>query len=229
MTLPFVSALMATYNRYPDHARLVEEAVVCFLAQDYPADSCELLIWSDAFPQKLFCREPGVRVINSERFTSLGMKRNAMVAAAKGDLVMCWDDDDLYQPWRLSQAVAGIGNADYWKPNGNWLAMDGRLAPVYDHVRHNAGVFRKSAFWRVGGYPPLSQGEDLAMDRKLRELAWTEEVLDPKAFPTIYRWGVSPVHLSVNDYAAIGRRELIPGRYEVRGALHDPSLFDHRR
>ena len=70
MTLPMLSCLCPTFRR----PRLLENAIACFLAQDYPANRRELIILDDAgqFPAS---HGPNWRLISlPSRFRSLAVK-----------------------------------------------------------------------------------------------------------------------------------------------------------
>ena len=222
---PLVSCLCPTYNRPPDHQYLVEEAVESFLRQTYP--NKELILLNDCPGQELSCDAPGVRIVNvPHRFAALGEKLNAAVALAGGELLAPWDDDDISLPWRLSHSVESIGSADYFNPRSYWALDASGLQ--YDHpsgYAHNASVFTRSAFEAVGGYPPISFGADAALDAALSAL---DRVVDPKRGGRqltrsecfyIYRWGVSPVHLSGRHteafYREVGALPITPGRFEL--------------
>ena len=92
--------LMPTYGR----PSLVQNAIACFLAQDYPAKRRRLLILDDAgqiAPQEgdgwSLCSTP-------IRMPTLIAKYAALEAVDAGwaDAFVIWDDDDIYLPWHLS-------------------------------------------------------------------------------------------------------------------------------
>lgn len=224
---PLVSCICMTYNRAPDHLWLVEEAIASFLRQTYPRK--ELVVINDCPAQELVCDAPGVRVINvPERYPTLGHKHNAAVRFAKGDLIAPWDDDDISLPWRLERSVELLGAADllnprrYWFLDGNGLHRDHETG-----VGHITSIFTRDAWEAVGGYPTISLGVDAEMDRRLRE--WRDRAIDPmlgdppllpEEWFYVYRWGVSPQHLSANGdpalYAEIGALPTVPGRFVLR-------------
>lgn len=195
----FVSCLCPTYGRCPDQQWLLEEAIESFLRQDYPADKRELIILNDCAAQTLACDAPGVRVVNwPARFNSLGAKYNALAALARGTLLAPWEDDDLSLSHRLTQAVERLGAANYWKPRALWYWQAGE-APRRDHggVCHNASIYRKDAWLRVGGYPAVSGRQDAEFDAALHRLGAPAPPLAPDDCPAyVYRWGVSEMHLS---------------------------------
>lgn len=230
---PFVSCLMPTYNRFPKFSHLVGEAVESFLRQDYPADRRELVLWNDTPGQILTCAIPGVVVLNTQRFATLGEKRNALVAVAKGDILLPWDDDDISLPNRVSQAVQNLEECDYWNPRHYWFWNDGHPmnGPVGLQIpdnlgyAHNCSAYTRRAFRLVSGYPATSGDEDQKMDARLRHSQLLKirdglGKLTPKEYPYIYRWGVSPRHLSgrsdlARHYAEIGEDYVNHGTYEV--------------
>jgi glycosyltransferase involved in cell wall biosynthesis len=59
----------------------------------------------------LIPKSKGVRYYRPTGKHTLGQKRNMCIAAAKGDLIAHWDDDDWYASNRLSLQVAALGDA----------------------------------------------------------------------------------------------------------------------
>ena len=239
MNAPFVSCLCPTFGRFPAYGHLVEEAIESFAKQDYPLDRRELLICNDCGAQELVCDVPGVRVLNvKDRFASLGGKYNWMIEQAKGDLLCPWEDDDLSLGWRINQGIRGLGihyiphlNAfdrhsaiDYWKPP-QVIFLDAR-GVHYHHavgVRHHASIFTREAWRRVGGYPEVSGNQDALMDQRLggHLLPRYPDGIPPAEWSYIYRWNVSPNHLSgFGDpevyYRQVGAAHLVEGTFTLR-------------
>jgi Sec-independent protein translocase protein TatA len=225
-TLPLVSCVCPTYNRPPNYQHLLEEAIESFLRQDYP--NKELIVLNDCPGQELICDGPGVRVVNvAARFLpGVGDKRNAGVGLARGELIAPWDDDDISLPWRLSFSVERLGDADYFNPRCYWFLDNDGLH--FDHsvgYAHNASLFRRAAFEGVGRYPSVPLGSDAALDAALSRLAHVVDPLrgDKKLTRSewfyIYRWGVSPVHVSgsgvENFYGEIGKLPVVEGRFHL--------------
>ncbi|MGD9712907.1 MAG: glycosyltransferase, partial [Thermomicrobiales bacterium] len=224
---PLVSCCLPTYNRVPDHAHLVEEAIESFLRQDYP--NKELILLNDTPGQELVCDAPGVMVVNvAERYPTLGEKRNALVQLAKGELLAVWDDDDISLPWRLSQSVEKMGNLEYycdhlaWYQESQWFSTDVHVLTGGPHA-----IYRRDAFDEVGGYPPINYGIDLALQKLIRDRgkSGTGELphartAERREIHYIYRRGVSPVHITGHYkdgmYVEIGHRPVVKGRFELR-------------
>jgi glycosyltransferase involved in cell wall biosynthesis len=219
-----VSCICTTFNRPPEHQWLLEEAIESFLRQDYP--DRELIVLNDCPGQELVCEAPDVVVINvPRRFRSLGEKCNAAVALASGELIAPWDDDDVSLPWRLSRSLDLLGGGDYLNPHGYWFFDGGGLH--LDHpigYSHNCSIFTRRAFDLVGGYSHRSGGQDVDLDTWFASdarIASAPALVGPADWWYVYRWGVSPVHLSARAqhdawYADVGTLDVRPGRYELR-------------
>lgn len=201
--LPLVSCLCLTYRRPERDQYLLEEAIESFLRQTYP--NKELIVLNDCPGQVLSCDAPGIRIYNvPNRCNSAGEKRNLAVALARGDLLVPWDDDDISLPWRLELSVERLGDADYYSPGIIWRMRDGELQrePIW-YFAHVASMFTRAGFQQVGGYRPISFGEDLRFDEDLRTQARLSPFSDPNVRPLpagdlfyLYRAGASGNHLS---------------------------------
>jgi hypothetical protein len=105
------------------------------LNQDY--DDAELIIFNTAIhPLSLDASLVGrkIRIVNQCRdtltgapYSSLGMIRRDAAAYAMGDVYVCWDDDDLYLPWHLSQGIANLRlcGRGGWMPAQSYFSNDG--------------------------------------------------------------------------------------------------------
>jgi glycosyltransferase involved in cell wall biosynthesis len=84
-----------------DRRTFVAHAIGMFLAQDY--DDEELLIVDDGKDpvEDIIPHVPSVRYFRLNKKRSLGAKRNFACEAAKGDLILHWDDDDWYASWLI--------------------------------------------------------------------------------------------------------------------------------
>jgi glycosyltransferase involved in cell wall biosynthesis len=226
-----ISCLCPTFNRFPQLGFLLEEAVECFLRQDY-ADK-ELLILNDTPGQKLRFEHPQVRIFNSERrLSDLSAKIQYLIDRADGDYFCRWDDDDLSFPWRLSYSFARVRDAPEWRPENFWFAnadlpwKEDRF-PGNSHVM---SIFTRAALERLGGRYPAgySGGEDLAFNRLLAEAGHPArgELIPREEMFYVYRWGTGSRHLSgVSDGSAqphqahwdsLGRLPIEQGLFTLR-------------
>ncbi|MFW6189027.1 MAG: hypothetical protein ACOC7T_01220 [Planctomycetota bacterium] len=203
---PAVTCLCPTYGRF----ERLRDAVACFLLQDYPGEK-RLLICNDAGRGKelsvdgFHTRASGLWIQNlRQRHGTLGEKRQGLLHAAGTAVVAHWDDDDLYLPWHLTQAVEvlmeteGAGCA---KPGRAWWVVGPRTG--FRVKGHPANVFEgQMVFLRdraldLGGYPPIDSGQAKALLRAFAEAGelhkWNPP---PDRLSYCYRWGGGPAHIS---------------------------------
>jgi hypothetical protein len=225
--MPLISCICPTYNRPPDYQHLIEEAVESFLRQTHP--NKELIVLNDCRVQELVCDAPDVYVVKvPDRFPTLGEKRNAGVRMSRGQLIAPWDDDDISLPWRLSASVELLGDADYFNPRRCFLLdHKGLRVGSSAFVGHNLSLFTRAAFEAVGGYPAMNTGQDLALDQALsREVMCAggqstgRGELASSEWYYVYRWGVSPLHVSSrrppdDAYRDLGTVPVQEGRFEL--------------
>ena len=123
---PFVSVLTPTYNR----RQFIPIAIACFKAQTYPHDRMEWIVLDDGTdkvgdlfaasglknvryvalpetPSEAEGYNPShyVKGVDGKMKLTIGAKRNMINTLAKGDICVCWDDDDYYVPERVRHAV----------------------------------------------------------------------------------------------------------------------------
>ncbi len=186
---PLVSTICLAYD-LPNRQTVLEEAVESFIRQTYPLK--ELVIVNDTPGLVIECDSPGVRVVNVEPCKTLGDKYNAGISEARGSLICSWDDDDISLPWRMSLSVELLGSAEYFNPKSYWyLCGDTLQHEVKTGYAHNASMFRKTAWAKVGGYQPLEDNsQDAKMDAALQLNCKTvigSGAIEQTAY--IYRWG----------------------------------------
>jgi glycosyltransferase involved in cell wall biosynthesis len=110
MSRPFVSVVTPTYNR----TRFISAMVACYKAQTYPKDRMEWIVLDDGNEKvgEVFLEAtkglPNIRYIELSEKLNIGAKRNILNAEAKGDILVCWDDDDYYMPERVSHVVTKL-------------------------------------------------------------------------------------------------------------------------
>lgn len=109
MARPFVSVITPTYNR----RRYFQGSLECFLQQTYPRDRMEWLILDDGtetledlvLAAKSTHPTLNIRYIRVPEKLPLGAKRNRLNREARGEIIVCWDDDDYYPPDRVAHVV----------------------------------------------------------------------------------------------------------------------------
>ena len=204
-----LTCLCPTYGRW---TRL-RDAVACFLLQDYPGEATLLILNDAVHPIALGDARPvpgrAIRSVHSRgRFANLGAKRQALLEAASTSLVAHWDDDDLYLPWHLSEAVAalsappGQARPSCAKSHCGWWALGRRECwELQGGVHHNTFegqmVFRRERALELGGYPPKMSGQAadlLAAFRRAGELNLYRPADGDVSY--VYRWADGVGHVS---------------------------------
>ena len=112
---PQVTAIMCTYGRFS----CVERAINCFLAQTY--SNKKLLIYNtdseDPYIETEELNKNYIRVVNNDidyktklPYTNVGaIRRDALLLAYYEDgYVVTWDDDDIFLPYFMEQAIDRI-------------------------------------------------------------------------------------------------------------------------
>lgn len=104
MTGGLITIGMTSYNA----AQTVEAAIRSALAQDWPRK--EIIIYDDAsldgtpaVLESLQMAHPALHVIKGSENRGVAHARNQIIAAAKGDFIAFFDDDDTSRPERLSK------------------------------------------------------------------------------------------------------------------------------
>ena len=185
--LPFVSCLCPTYLR----PRLLQNSLACYLAQDYPADRRELLILDDAgqlTPQ----RGDGWEVISvARRFRSLPEKFNALAGLARGEVLVVWEDDDIYLPWHLTAHVAALSSGGFSKPSRVLSLYTGTLQEEAGAGRFHASIaFTREAYETAGGWPLTKRGDfDQQLLTRLSQAATTVDPCHTHPPSYVFRWG----------------------------------------
>ncbi len=169
---PAVTCLCPTYGRF----QLLRRAVACFLAQDYPGEK-RLLVLNDGV-QPIPASGPRLEevfVVNHyPPFQNLGLKRQRLLECAGTPIVAHWDDDDLYLPWHLSEAVRTLESGlECTKVRRAWRMrlVDGRWAITGREFGGNDGsmVFNRETALALGGYPDAQVGQNIKLLHAFQE------------------------------------------------------------
>jgi glycosyltransferase involved in cell wall biosynthesis len=143
-TRPFVSVLTPTADR----RKFIPWAIQMFRAQTYPQDRMEWIVLDDGADKvgDLFAASglKNVRYVSlpdGERL-KIGAKRNRLNKLAKGDICVCWDDDDYYPPDRVRQSVLRL------------CSSPGRRIPVAGCSKLYLYYADRREIWSIGPYNP---------------------------------------------------------------------------
>jgi ADP-heptose:LPS heptosyltransferase/2-polyprenyl-3-methyl-5-hydroxy-6-metoxy-1,4-benzoquinol methylase len=152
-----------------DRRCFVPDAIRYFLAQDYPEK--ELVIVDDGADSvaDLVPDDPRLRYFRNERRQPVGAKRNFACRAARGEVLVHWDDDDWSAPWRLRYQIEQLqaAGADICGLNRVWFyARDEKRAWEYVYPSrqkpwvYGASLCYTRAFWQRHPFPEIRLGED---------------------------------------------------------------------
>jgi glycosyltransferase involved in cell wall biosynthesis len=145
--LPFVSVLTPTYNR----RLFIPAAIRCFRNQTYPQDRMEWIILDDGTDKvKDLIDAANAAGPTNIRYYALpdgeklpiGAKRNRVNELAKGDICVCWDDDDYYPPDRVRKAVTKLRSSP------------GHKVPVVGSSQLYLYFTDRDEIWSIGPYNP---------------------------------------------------------------------------
>ena len=170
---PLASCIMPTANR----RAFVPSAIAQFLAQDYPMKELVILDDGDDPVADLIPDHPLVRYMRAPRHRNLGAKRNAACEAARGEIILHWDDDDWYAPRRIRaqvEALAASGGDACGIDRALFVDPGSRRAWEYVYPAGGppwvcgATLCYPRAYWRDNQFAELNIGEDTRFAATLR-------------------------------------------------------------
>jgi hypothetical protein len=154
-----VVALCPSFRR----PKLAGNAAACFAAQDYSGPR-KLLIWEDG-GALLASESEVIEVVTSNRFPDLGSKYNALAERAirekKADVLVVWEDDDIYLPWHLSVHVRALQETGrMWsKPSRVLSLYTGRLQEEPAAGRFHASIALRREAWEEVRWPTSGRAD----------------------------------------------------------------------
>jgi hypothetical protein len=105
---------------------MMANTIPCFITQDYAADRRELIILDDAGELKNETSDGWQIITISRRFRSLPEKFNALAGLAQGDILVVWEDDDIYLQHHISTHVRAMEGRLWSKPSNVLSPYTGR-------------------------------------------------------------------------------------------------------
>jgi len=173
---------MCTYGRF----NCVERAMNCFLAQTYP--NKELIIYNtdieSQYQKELFyvaleivdIEKYNIKVINNnidkltnQEYTNVGAIRRDALMFADGDYVVTWDDDDIFLPHFMQQAIDRMNETKLpsFKPAMSFFYSGNNLRLVQNTLE--ASIVASIDKVREYGYLLETGKEGLAWYTKMRD------------------------------------------------------------
>lgn len=107
MSREFVSVVTPTYNR----RKFLPILIHLYKTQTYPKEHRELIILDDSLTtnEDLIPKDyPNIRYYYHNEKMTLGEKRNKLNELARGDIIVCFDDDDYHYPERITNSVVKL-------------------------------------------------------------------------------------------------------------------------
>lgn len=120
---PFISVVVCSYNG----EKVVARAIRSLQAQDYPKSCYEIIVVNDGSKDKTAEQIAQFKTITSVQLVvnqGLSEARNAGLAAAKGDVVACFDDDCIAAPDWLSELAKGYDKPDVAGVGGSLVVSE---------------------------------------------------------------------------------------------------------
>ena len=130
----------------------------------------------------------GSQINLPRRLPSLGAKFNATIERCSGEILLPWEDDDLYLPWRISLSVARLEDGLFHTNQAFFEPEPGILVRAENMFQCNLAVHRE----RLSAVGSYAEGDVSAIDvdlfRKLgvrsRRIEWSEAYY-------VYRWSTT--------------------------------------
>lgn len=219
MNLPMISAVCCTYGRFA----YVERVVNHFLAQTYP--NKELILYNtheepyrdrncDLITRGVLIINNGVDRLTKAPYTNVGAIRRDALRFASGDYVVTWDDDDVFLPFFMQQAIdrMRVTGLPAFKPAESFFYSGGYLRPVRNTME--ASVVASTAKVREYGYLLETGKEGLGWYTKLRDNKELDENDNDCLPPYCFDWHTNLV-----------------GGYVHRqsGDIDNPNNFDNHK
>ena len=168
-----VSFVCTSYRRFYCVKRILSQ----YYAQTY--SNKELIIFNTDTenPYELAIHDPSVIIVNNGTdyqtgtpYENRGQICRDAVTHATGDYFMLADDDDIYLPWHLQQAVDGIeaNGKDAWKPEKSFFATQDKLMTAMNTMEASI-IVKMDRIREIGFRSDVTGYEGLSWYTRLRD------------------------------------------------------------
>jgi ADP-L-glycero-D-manno-heptose 6-epimerase len=168
-----VSFVCTTYGRFT----CVERIVAQYHAQTYPNKELIIFNTDEEHPYSLGFDDPSIIIVNNGKnyetgkaYQNRGQICRDAVTHATGDYFMLADDDDIYLPWHLEQAVNGIreNRRDAWKPEMSFFSTQSDTMLVMNTLEASV-IVKMDRIREIGFRSDITGYEGLSWYTKLRD------------------------------------------------------------
>ena len=161
------------------------------MAQDYPVDRRELIVMDDAGELENQTGDGWQIISIPRRFRSLPEKFNVLAGLAEGEILVVWEDDDIYLPHHISSHVNAMEGHLWSKPSKVLSDYTGQIQEEDATGRFHASLaFTRQAFEQVGGWPLTLRGDfDQQLIARLNTIGPAGDPCHLATPAYIFRWG----------------------------------------
>ena len=168
-----VSFICTTYRRF----KCVERIVAQYHAQTYPNKELIIFNTDEDHPYELGFEDDSIIIVNNNinyqtasEYENRGQICRDAVTHATGDYFMLADDDDIYLPWHIEQAVDGIEElgTDAWKPEQSLFATADRIELCMNTLEASV-IVKMNRIKEIGFRSDITGYEGLSWYTKLRD------------------------------------------------------------
>jgi hypothetical protein len=168
-----VSFVCTSFRRYTCVNRIIAQ----FNAQTYPNKELIILNTDMEYPMSLGFSDDRIVLINNNTdmqtglpYTNRGQICRDAVIYATGDYFMLADDDDIYLPWHIQQAVDKIEEVgtDAWKPQKSFFATQHKLELTQNTLEASV-IVKMPRIRQIGFRSDITGYEGLSWYTKLRD------------------------------------------------------------
>jgi hypothetical protein len=211
-----VSFICTTYRRFYCVRRIVAQ----YLSQTYTNKELIIFNTDEEHPYELGFNDPTIKVINNNidylnnlPYTNRGDICRDAVTHATGDYFMLADDDDIYLPWHIQQAVDGIKElgTDAWKPEKSFFATTEKLEMCMNTLEASV-IVKMDRIREIGFRSDLTGYEGLSWYTKLR---------DEKQLNEHYKKYISSYCFNWSDAEKAGHKQ--------SGDINNPNNFENHK
>lgn len=173
MLMKKVSFVCTSYRRFHCVRRIVSQ----YQAQTYPNKELIIFNTDEEHPYTLGFEDDSIIIVNNGidyktglPYENRGQICRDAVTHATGDYFMLADDDDIYLPWHLQQAVEGIeeNGKDAWKPEKSFFATNTKLELVMNTMEASV-IVKMDRIREIGFRSDLTGYEGLSWYTLLRD------------------------------------------------------------